>query len=713
MFKIESISLKNFIGWKSLFLDLKDKEGILLLLGSTQGDIYYSNGVGKSSVVKSITYAIFGKLDNVPLNNLIRQGEEEMIVELIISYNNQMYQILRSKKVASDSKLIFKNLSTNSIITEKPDAFFKLNYEVWFNTIYSAQGDLIGFIKYPPAKRKEILFKIFDLDKYYDISTNAKNILDTLTKKQTDLLGKINMLDSLLKSTDIPNFDEKIYNTSIKKLEDSLKDIESKLTEYAEKNGVYMSLKKELYDLGKSKDAMAGNLQIAYRRYLARKKEMDDLLNSKKKELLYMQNLKDKINFIKESIIKVSALISNLESEIKIKEQVMTTLNNYNFQLNEIDRNIKESKYKIKEIEELKGRCDKCLSVITEEHKQTHIQELNDKISAYIKNKESITDLIKEQQNILSKVNENESLLKTKQTELANLKEELANVSGILKREDSIKSDIEYITNQLNSSELEYNETKKSIEDQLAIIVNKISEKESEFSNLEKLLYVEDINSLKNNKNLLIQQKEQLAYSRMNYINSLKEKETYNLQKQEISKELDSITNSISIYSEIVKAFHHTGIPALILANWLTELQSYISEYVSILCDNKITIEFRIDKEKNGKYKDTLDIIVTDVLGARDISLYSGGEQTRIFLAIRFALLKILNIKMGVPKGIIIIDEISELDSAGMESFITLLNKVKDEFSQIFFVSHISDLNNLINNQIILNKNAEGIYEEI
>jgi DNA repair protein SbcC/Rad50 len=80
----------------------------------------------------------------------------------------------------------------------------------------------------------------------------------------------------------------------------------------------------------------------------------------------------------------------------------------------------------------------------------------------------------------------------------------------------------------------------------------------------------------------------------------------------------------------------------------------------------------------------------------------SGAEKTIAAMAIRLALLNVSTL----PKGdVFILDEPgTALDEENMEGFIRILDIIKNEFKTIFLISHLEVLKDIVDKQIIINK---------
>ena len=81
--------------------------------------------------------------------------------------------------------------------------------------------------------------------------------------------------------------------------------------------------------------------------------------------------------------------------------------------------------------------------------------------------------------------------------------------------------------------------------------------------------------------------------------------------------------------------------------------------------------------------------------------LISGGEKFRVSLAIRLALSKILTRRAGVDLELLILDEPGAfLDDNGRNSFVQMINGLKDSFSNILVITHLTELKAAFDNRL-------------
>lgn len=150
----------------------------------------------------------------------------------------------------------------------------------------------------------------------------------------------------------------------------------------------------------------------------------------------------------------------------------------------------------------------------------------------------------------------------------------------------------------------------------------------------------------------------------------------------------------LDVAAALEKAFGRDGIPALILEN--SAIPSIETEANRILDElgTSYRVELRTQAElKSGDgLRDTLDVVVQTEHGERPYETFSGGEKTRLNLALRIGLARLLAHRRGAESRLLVIDEPDGLDEAGMGALVDVLNRLRGDFEKLYVVSHVPAL---------------------
>jgi len=693
--QMKYITLKNFLGWRKLSLDLTDYKGVILLTGVNQNDFESSNGVGKSSLIRAITFAIFGELPGINMDDLIHQGEDSLSVSLEFNYDNKDYEIIRTRKLKGKKTLSFKCLTDKTKINISPDEFLNINMDTWLQTNYSQQGDLAGFLKYPPYKRKEILHSLFRLDQFHSWYETSKKTLNSITTKILELKTSKEQLE---RNRPLPIlFEEQKYIDAMKQYDYITQEIQNQ--EKIIENLTGLENKKQLIE--KDIHSLTRELQSLSYDF---EKEILTTIQMIDTEIKNIQSNKSKEEQLKKDMQDLSTVVK-LEGQLKQSlENEKNNLSKLQGEIYSYEREVKTTEKTLKDFEKVGAVCSVCKQKVDESHKQLEINKL-------VKTIDDLNNYIKELKikeatllSVVDKLNKDVSLNEQAKIVMTKLSMELGKIQESNSKLSKIEQDKIHLEQMLKNKQIEVQGKKQEIElalnnrqKELQEIIPQLSIFKSE---------KEKLNILKSESKKIDEIKNYMSMQKARFEEVNKIINNTDIQIQRIEEDSKDIIKQEQLYTEITKSLHANGIPSLILANWLDELQNLINEYLNFLADNKINIKFSMQKNNasNSNVADTLDIIVADENGVRSIDLYSGGEKTRIYLAVRLALVKLLALKGLNKLNILIIDEISDLDQSGMKSFLEILKTLEEHFPQIFFVTHITDLTNEIKNNIILKK---------
>lgn len=156
-------------------------------------------------------------------------------------------------------------------------------------------------------------------------------------------------------------------------------------------------------------------------------------------------------------------------------------------------------------------------------------------------------------------------------------------------------------------------------------------------------------------------------------------------------------------------------VPIYILDNLLPIMEEEANRVLESISSSGMRIEFLTEKvtKTTKTVKDTLEIIVTDIMGERPISMYSGGERTRLVLALASGLSELDARKAGTKISTLAIDEPAGLDVNGLEDFGHCIRQLVADglFEMILLVAHDRRLLDIFDQRILVKK--EGAESKI
>lgn len=178
----------------------------------------------------------------------------------------------------------------------------------------------------------------------------------------------------------------------------------------------------------------------------------------------------------------------------------------------------------------------------------------------------------------------------------------------------------------------------------------------------------------------------------------------------ELSQIIAPQAKELTRWETLVRAFSKNGIPVLILENALPELERIANDILSQMSNGQHSLQFITQRDAKSKDSmiETLDILVRDWAGTRPFESFSGGEQTRISLAIRFALSELLANRAGSKVEFIVGDEIlSDQSPEFREMTIEAIKSMAGRFKKILIISHIPEIQGAFDQQITISEGGK------
>ena len=190
------LELRNFMSWRELeALRLED-----IHLACLAGP----NGAGKSALLDAISWALWGRARGRSAVDLLREGGQEMRVQLDFRQDDRVYRVLRRRwrarrgegsleLFARDARGNFTRISDASMraTQRRITGLLRLDFETFVNSAWLQQGRADAFTTRTPAERKQLLAGILDLSLWQRLEAAAKERLAGL-ETQLSLLTSRN-----------------------------------------------------------------------------------------------------------------------------------------------------------------------------------------------------------------------------------------------------------------------------------------------------------------------------------------------------------------------------------------------------------------------------------------------------------------------------------------------------------------------------------------
>ena len=646
--------------------------------------IFGKNFSGKSSIIDSLLYTVYNSTSKNSRKNLniINQnrdwGSGEVEIDIghntyVISRESEKYEKKLKGNITTEAKTDVNFRKVNQALQEEESLngttrnetdknirkVFGTMEDFLFTSMASQLGSL-SFISEGSKRRKEILAKFLDLEifekkfrKANEDASDVKGALKLLQGRDFDLEAK-ELRGELAKS-------EIITDRKQKECAELSSDIDQLLEKVADLDKTISSIPAEIIDI----DELNSKLDNRRERVLRVGEENEEVLES--------------IRSSRSLVEKIESFLQSLD--INTLEESQRNIQNYTALLDEKSSEIDTAEAELKRTK----RKTKLLDEVPCGEEFSHCKFIKDAYKAK-KNLDSIVELL-------------DSLKKAKgehEGALAELEPE--KIADHLGKADQVRQKLAQTEREISQLELQYEknktlllkmhndiekyeETKKIYEDNREAIEN-LEGLIKEKADAEQLIadYREQYENCNN---------EALSLFKIN--GSLEEKIKHIETEKETFHDLE---DKYAAYDLFMRCMHSNGISYDIIKRKLPLINDEVSKVLANIVD------FEIFFEDDGK---KLDILIKHPkYEARPIEMGSGAEKTIAAMAIRLALLNVSNL----PKGdIFILDEPgTALDEENMEGFTRILDLIKANFKTVLLISHLDSLKDIVDTQIIIEK---------
>lgn len=169
-----------------------------------------------------------------------------------------------------------------------------------------------------------------------------------------------------------------------------------------------------------------------------------------------------------------------------------------------------------------------------------------------------------------------------------------------------------------------------------------------------------------------------------------------------LQQEADDLTSTIRRLQFWRKGFGRAGLPSFLVDSSVPDMNEVVHEVAQILTDGELTVRFNPAAAKGTQ--SILAVEVDYAQGGQGFDSSSHGEQTRVDVAVLFALRDLAARRLANPCSQLFLDEVMDgTDGHFVQAFMSLLrSRYKD--LQVLMVSHDSSVASLCDTTLIARK---------
>ena len=693
---IKSVSIKNFFSYGP-------QETVIDLSGNGTTSISGCNGVGKSTIIEAMLFALYGKTRQEKVADVVNRsvGKDCKVSVEFVGDDDEVYKVLRYRAHTTHKDKVYlfkgdKDISSKnaSDTNEQIVDYFGMPYVAFVNSTVFSTEFYSNFFAANNTDRLNIFENILSLKEISYFYEEVKKIIKEI--EESEIESKMKYTES---NTKVESAQENL-DTYNKQAKEKLLQLKSE-KEDAQK--AIEEAKVALKELG-AIDVVAEKAKLSN---TTLNEEYEKQINEKKK-------LHDELNAFntfpeEESELLVKYGDFDFNDNKKKEEKYKSDLETIRTRESGIDKaklQLDSSMEKIRTLKSQKESSEKDL-----EKQKKDLEKVKDAICPYCGNKMDAEETAKKREIIDKKIKELEGDIEDFEKQL---KEEKVNLTEFKDTYDTLLADVNLIRENLDKNfvansdlikekylnalkhKTEFDKTyeencKKQKE--LLIEIDELKEKKSKLeiskytesylnSIEEEIKKQEDIIAKSNTTIASVNAAVKSTYDK-DYVEKIKSDIESLKEKAVFAKEQLEVIEDDKKHYEYLKeccSNKSNGFKKFFIGEMIPVFNEKINQYLPFFFNNK-KIEVSFDK-------DLVETIKCDGQKITYASL-SCGQKTRMEIAAAFALFGLSRVFFSNQSGLLIVDELLDrgLDEFGIKASLSILEGFAQD-SKVYVISH-------------------------
>lgn len=412
MITLEKVRYKNLLSVGNTFTEIElNKNPTTLIVGK--------NGSSKSTIIESITFALFKKAYRpINLPQLVNSiNEKDCLVELEFSTNSTKWMVRRGLKpnifeIYREGQLLEQDASAVDQQKWFEQNVLKMNYKTFIQIVILGSGNYVPFMQLPLASRREIIEDLLDIR----IFSSMNVILKEKLKAVKDDLKQLHTSEKHLheKAVMQRNFIEEIEKESNNRINEKQKRIEG-LTTLIEK-------------------------------HLNENQKIEEAIQSLQQQIVDVSNSSNKLKQLGTLKGKISQRIGSINKDLNFFQQ--------NSVCPTCTQHIHED-FKSNKISEYQKTSDELSTALT---------EINEAIDSQEKNQNLFVSVSQKIVQLNQKIHTNNIQVSTAQKQINDLNQEIESIQENIQNRNSENQKLSQIEEDLLKVQNEFLEKKDSLQ---------------------------------------------------------------------------------------------------------------------------------------------------------------------------------------------------------------------------------------------------------
>lgn len=741
--RLKTITLEGFQSYTER--ETVDLEGLDLVA------VIGPNGSGKTTLLNGIEFALFGKFRGDAINSVISRGAKQAEVTIQFALNGSTYEVRRVK--GSNRHEVYVKVSDDTaedgwrVLEEKnpsmADPYLRdligMDYDTARTTWLIGQNDFGAFCEMKPSPRREVLTTAFGLNRYTALAARADENLTVSQRGLGEARVKLDQVVTRRTSLENDVADQELHSLT----DDDLTTEETRIEEEDEK--VTAALSADLGDVDALQQKLSTAEQTLRETLSAHEREANrhtEDIRRAERAVAQAQAAVDQartnrdtasaaawdIEDAKEDLESAQARVAEIDKALPaLRETVMEQGNAISTNGAKMDAAIRQGHEVNERIATLQrnahgheGECFACGQALSDERAAAMLDQLQKEKSDLKAEHDAAKDAQGQAQNgkqgAEQKVKQAESALRDAQRAASKAEQEHRDAERASQALPQLEEALAATQKQLTEATTEHETATKT--DPPVLDEQRVQNLRREVTDAQEKVQAAKESSgnrqeLRGQRDALRSRQKRVWAEQQRRERIAKEIAALDGPQKEFEETVASLENDVLTYQTLREAFRPAGIPAMILAGVVEELNDDANDILMDL-GGQFGVNVTTQREKaNGGVDEKVMIYVTTPEGEIDYSTLSGSERFRCALALRIALARCIARRTGTPIETIIMDEgWGALDDEYRKAVQDVLTELSTDFS-VYTVSHIEEIKASFPTVIEVNKDTGTSRAEV
>lgn len=696
------------------------------------------NGSGKTSIIEGIAFALFGFTRGSDLDGVVALGADKAEVALTFDHDGGRYRVTRTRIRGKRTTALLEREVDGEFTPEAASGvrgvddaigrLIRISEDTFVSLVLILAGDIGKFASASPARRKEILSEILNLDVYPPMAREARDEARSARQRHDELQRRVAEIDDALAG-------EAPVRAEADEVESRMGSIGGDLEAARERAAATLAAASETDATARRLQSVREQIAAATTAAERRRAEIEAaaarlraVVAEATRSRDEARNLVDAISADELRLVGARELLTAATSEAEEATRLLQEITasgatiraKVDSEQAEADRLATtkvDAEERLRGLEREGASCFTCGQALAPDlHQQLiestkrDIETLAGSIEGALRRK---ADAAQEREVLLASHTEAKAAAERAGAEKERAASEVIRLETRIATKPEATSALERAESALRAAEEEVASAPAVGSDGSDDLIVGLQQEERTLA--EQLEAAKQLAAERDTAAAAVKSLEAEQAGLVQRVGALRERclafDAQHEQREQLLLDAKAAAADAEEWALCARGFGQDGVPNMIFAGQTEIIEQDISEIIADLTGGAYRVELTTDKtsKSSGETVEALELTIVKPSGSLPYTEMSAGEQVRIDMAVRSALTRLLVRRSNAPIEMLAIDECGErLDEAGTVGELAALRGMSEEFPLIIAITQRPEVAAAFSMRYEVEKDSDG-----